>query len=258
MEKQKLWAVLCGVLAVSIVGVLFIGNAKVSDLRITHSKNQSEISQLEADLAEMKEKLDYVPQVKLDEEEQEQVSHSAAELGDAVAGYQNAYAALSASGDRDAFQANVDALDICFTDTSKAARVPWYSGKRPGNWEFVTDGQFKGVNKEVLWLCKSSEDGSLLAYATGVYDSESNLFMDVNFQMSVLGNSEMEPTGEASELIDQNAVNGLAEELSKVETPTERELTEEETTEVKDAQQQLKDLMTKQQNEAEGGTENEN
>ena len=258
MEKQKLWAVLCGVLAVSIVGVLFIGNAKVSDLRITHSKNQSEISQLEADLAEMKEKLDYVPQVKLDDEEQEQVSHSAAELGDAVAGYQNAYAALSASGDRDAFQANVDALDICFTDTSKSARVPWYSGGRPGTWEFVTDGQFKGVNKEVLWLCKSPEDGALLAYATGVYDSEANLFMDVNFQMSILGNSEIEPTGSGSDPIDQNAVNGLAEELSKVETPTERELTEEETTEVKDAQQQLKDLMTKQQNEANGGGENEN
>ena len=96
------------------------------------------------------------------------------------------------------------------------------------------------------------------AYATGVYDSEANLFMDVNFQMSILGNSEIEPTGDGSDLIDQNAVNGLAEDLSKVETPTERELTEEETTEVKDAQQQLKDLMTKQQNEANGGGENEN
>lgn len=255
MDKQKLWAVLCGALAIAFVGVVFVGNGKLGDLKITQTKNQAKIAEMESDIAELKERLEYVPQVKLDAEEQEQVNHSAAELGNAVAGYQNAYAALSASGDRDAFQANVDALDICFTDASKSARVPWYSGSRPGTWTFVTDGQFKGANKEVLWLCQSPDDGALLAYATALYDSSANLFGEVSFQMSMLGNSTTEASGEAPEAgIDEEQVGQLTEQIQKVETPQERELTEEETTQVKDAQQQLKDLMTKQ---AEGGEEDE-
>lgn len=249
MDKQKMWAVFCGVFAIIFVGILFIGNGKLGDLRIEEAKNRSEISEINSELAQLKEELDYVPQVKLDETEQEEISHSAAELGDLVAQYQNTYATLNAVENRDAFQANVDALDACFTEGSKAARVPWYSGGRPGNWTFITDGKFKGVNKEVLWLCQSPEDGSLLAYATALYDSEANRFGDVNFQMSLLGSHSVESSGEAPEepIIDQEQINQMTEQIQQVETPQERELTAEEIEDVKSAQQQLKELMTKEQ-----------
>lgn len=256
MDKAKRWAVLCGVLSVAFIGIIFIGNGRLSDLQIEATKNRSEISELTAELAKLKEQSDYVPSAKLNDEEKEAVSHSAAELGNAIAGYQNAYFSLNASENRDAFQANVDALDICFTDGSKSARVPWYSGKTPGTWTFVTDGEFKGVNKEVLWLCRSTEDGSLLAYATGLYDSELNLVGDVEFQTSILGSQSADATGVTpTPEIDMEQVNQMTEQIANTDVPQERQQTDEELTKLHEAQSKLWEAHMKELEE--GGSDSE-
>lgn len=249
MGNKTIWTGACAALAVSLVGMMFVGNGKLSSLQQKEQKNEAVITELSSKLEDLKAKAELPPPVTLDEGEQAAVTQSAAELGAKVAEYQNKYAGLSASKDRETFSANVEALDACFTEESKAARVPWYSGKRPGVWEFVTDGTFKGDTKEVLWLCRDKDDGSLLAYATGVYESKTKLFGEVSYEMSVLGNASVESsgTGPASSDIDTKQVQDMADSIKEAGDDSERELSEGETVDVKEGQELLREKLAEQE-----------
>ncbi len=249
MGNKTIWTGACAALAVSLVGTMFVGNGKLSSLQQKEQKNEAVITELSSKLEDLKAKAELPPPVTLDEGEQAAVTQSAAELGAKVAEYQNKYAGLSASKDRETFSANVEALDACLTKESKAARVPWYSGKRPGVWEFVTDGTFKGDTKEVLWLCRDKNDGSLLAYATGVYESKTKLFGEVSYEMSVLGNASVDSsgTGPASSDIDTKQVQDLADTIKETGGDEERQLTDGEAVDVKQGQEILREKLAGQE-----------
>lgn len=245
MEKRKLWAVLCGLLAAAFVGVLFVGNGKLGSLQGKSDEYQAKIAELTGKLNEAKEKADYVPPVTLSEKEQAEVTGSAKELGDKVAELQNAYAGLDPAGD--GFTKNVEALDACFAEGSKNARVPWYSGSIKGVWTFITDGTFKGEDKQVLWLCQNPDSGDLVAYATAVFYRESGLFDDVSYEMSLLGNGSVGSSGDQSltGAIDTDAVQDMADAIKGADVPDERELTNDENADVKESQQKLREQMMK-------------
>lgn len=249
MGNKTIWTGACAALIVSLMGTMFVGNGKLSALQQKEQKNEAVITELSSKLEDLKSKAELPPPVTLSDEEQTAVTQSASELGTKVAEYQNKYAGLSASRDRETFSANVGALDACFTEESKAARVPWYSGKRPGVWEFVTDGAFKGDTKEVLWLCRDKDDGSLLAYATGVYESKTKLFGEVSYEMSVLGNASVESsgTGPASSDIDTKQVQDMADSIKEAGDDSERELSEGETVDVKEGQELLREKLAEQE-----------
>ena len=242
MEKQKLWAGACGVLAVLLAGFLFFANGRLSALQDVKAKNQAAISDLKAELEDKKPD-EPEAATPLTEEEQDAAMQSAAELGKKVADCQNAYASLSSAKDKDAFQKNVEAMDACLSEDAKGARVPWYSGG--GRWEFVTDGTFKGESRNVLWLCKDAESGELLAYATAAYHVADQVFSDVSYQMSLLGTGRISSSGTPGGAdVDADKVNDLAGDIADIPT-NERELTDDENANVKDSQQRLREMMEK-------------
>lgn len=257
MEKQKLWSILAAVLGVCFVFLLFFSNSRLTDLRILENKNAAAIAQAKAEL----EELDARPAAKEDKNEGSPGEDAPAdtgllELGNAVSGFQNAYASLNAAEDVDAFSANVEALDGCFTDTDKGARVPWYTGSLPGAWGF-TAGSGRG-----LWLCRSNEGGHLLAYATADYDAEANQFFNVRYEMSIEANGSVK--AEEGKVPDDKVddINNMADTMKNTpapETPgeTDGSPTEPEggqdgdITDIKEAQWRMRQEMM------EGGGKNE-
>lgn len=190
MDKQKLWAVFTAVLGISFVFLLFFSNSRLTDLRLLEERNKSAIAQAKAEL----EELDAGASAKKDggtpadggEKGEEAVPpEGLLELGNTVSDCQNAYASLDAANGGDAFSANVDALDGCFTDSDKGARVPWYTGSLPGTWSFTPDGD-RG-----LWLCRDTETNGLLAYASADYDAGAKQFCNVRYEMTIQANGSV-------------------------------------------------------------------
>lgn len=245
MNHQKRFAIFAAILAAAFAGTVFVSNGQLSSLHVKEQQNDATISELKAEISERQKNAEWEAPPVLSSEDQEKVSHSAAELGDQIANYQNAYAGLDASS-KD-FDANVEALDAFFTEDAKNARTPWYNhAGTPGTWTFVTDGAFEGIEKQVLWLCQDPQTGKLLAYTTAKFHSETNLFDEVSCKMTLEAMHSVKSSGDQSKNsnIDTGAVNQMAEDIKNANVSSERELTDEETEDVKDAQQKLRDKMS--------------
>ena len=65
-------------------------------------------------------------------------------------------------------------LDSYISDGKSSAYWGGY-----GTWEFTTNYLLSGT-QDVLWLCKSSS-GTIMAWATGVYDVETNTFSGIKY-----------------------------------------------------------------------------
>lgn len=256
MDKQKQMKVILWLLIFTFIGVVVFGYGKLSALNVEAARNDSAVATLEREIEGLKKPEETEPEITLGEEEQAVITHSASELGMKVAEYQNVYWNLNASENREAFDVNVAALDACFMETDKTARVPWYSGSLPGVWSFVTNGSFTGDTLGVLWVCKNPDTQDLVAYATATYDSTANAFFDVSYNMSYLGSASVESSGDPGESqtpgIDTGAVNDMVNAIkdSDVETAPE-ELSEEDFEEGRAGQSALRDLMRQEMEDAE-------
>ena len=242
-NRDKRWGIACGILGAVLIGVFLAGNGRLQALSRAEEKNQAEIARLTSDIQQAKESPDYVnPEDILPEKEKEEVSATAKELGEKAAQCQNAYFGMDASSE--GFDANVAAMDACLGEGAKDSRVPWYTGSIPGTWKFVSDGWFKGPDKNVLWLCQNPDDNRLVAYATGVYNKETGLFTEISYTLSLIGSRSVESSGESPDTVTPSDVNDLAGDIAGADGPKERDLTEEEINDVKEAQQRLKEQMT--------------
>lgn len=247
-KKSVLLACIAGVI---LLVVLFTGNSQIASLQAKEQSNAATITRLKGKIEEARQKAAYEPPRELDDEEKDTATYSAKTLGDAVAGYQNAYKDLSAATNREAFDANVKALTACFGESDTSACVPWYSGEKEGVWAFVTDGEFTSTQLGVLWLCRTPDTQELVAYAKGTYDTESGLFFDISYAMTYLGANSVASSGDAPPPVDVGVIDDIAQGISNAEgVPDERELTDEEMGDVWSARQQLKEAMEKEDNNA--------
>lgn len=182
-----------GILIMSAVFLIFgivmavLPNMEREAYEEAYKSNNLLIGDLYDDLAELEEAIENTDDVEIVMANLK----SCAELGKRVADLQTNYQYLSPSEDEAAFMDNVNALDICFDEFHKNARVPWYSVSVPETanwtWEFQSTYEFASRRVNVIWLCYENDTENLLAYATGIYDSDTNLFSDIVYIMTSLG-----------------------------------------------------------------------
>ena len=259
MSKRKPLLIGIGVILAGLMVFFFVLNGRLSDARMREGRNASRISDLTRKLEALK-KEPAAPEGP-SEVEQEEISYSAAALGNQVAELQNKYQ----TGDDGTIG---DALDPCFGESDKNARTPWYfvpsaEDGIPGTWQFVTNGTFHGTSKHVIWLCKSAS-GELLAYATGVYHPDTNVFTDVSWEMSYLAANAVGSSGIPPATTEGN-LDDLIHQMESVAPPVGdgslSESEEQEISDIKDAQEWLREEMQDEANSAyvpEGSDANEN
>lgn len=250
MKEEKKWGiVLIASLAVFLACVM-VSAILPRDLQRQHAANEATISGLEASLEQSDgEPADGETEEGMTQEEKTEALKSATDAGNKVAEYQNAYRDLSARDDREAFDANVNALDALLSENAKNARVPWYQSDLVGTWSFVTDGEFSGDTLGVLWLCQA-EDGKFCAYATGTYEAETGTFSNIQYRMTTeaADNMPFENNGQTDDGTNLT-VDDLQDTIDKINDVDTSDIpdeagTDEERAQNEEAKWKFKEQMT--------------
>lgn len=250
MKEEKKWGiVLIASLAVFLACVM-LSAILPRDLQRQQAANEATISGLEASLEQSDgEPADGETEEGMTQEEEKEALKSATDAGNKVAEYQNAYRDLSARDGREAFDANVNALDALLSENAKNARVPWYQSDLVGTWSFVTDGEFAGDTLGVLWLCQA-EDGKFCAYATGTYEAETGTFSNIQYRMTTeaADNMPFENNGQTDDGTNLT-VDDLQDTIDKINDVDTSDIPDEAGTDEERAQNEegrwkLKEQMT--------------
>lgn len=124
---------------------------------------------------------------------------SCSELGTKIAECQNFYntsdADASSDESRQAIKENAAKMKALFDKCEDKANV-WYTNYS-SEWVFNSTYSFTDTTIPVLWTCLSKSDdettdGSLLAYATGIYNNDTKMFSDIEVHVTRLGSSMQE------------------------------------------------------------------
>ena len=129
-------------------------------------------------------------------------SKSAYAKGSKVASLQNSFwqcyttSTLSGQTISEALTENIVALSEYFDETTAAGTDIWFQPDmtitnltdRLG-WFFVSDIKSSADEFDVLWLCRDS-NGYLVAYATGVFHTDTELFSDIHYGSTSYGRRE--------------------------------------------------------------------
>ena len=242
MKEEKKWGIALLALGVLFIAMVLATNLVPSDLRDQQKANAATLNDLEEDLSGYGE--DGTSSA-MTAEEEETIRNSAAKAGKQVAEYQNAYADLSATEDLDAYGANVEAMGALLSEEAQDARVRWYDSETPGTWRFITNGEFSGDTLGVLWLCENPDDGSLVAYATGTYQADSNTFSSIHYALSseAAANRGYESNGVEDD--GELTVDDLPiDEINNVDTSDIPQQTEEELNDIRSGQEELREKLT--------------
>ncbi|MDO4773315.1 MAG: hypothetical protein Q4A72_07145 [Bacillota bacterium] len=172
--------------------------------------------------------------------------YSASKIGTDVAAYQNKYKDLDFRTQAEAFDANVQKLDKCFSETSKNARTPWYNNKSEAidyEWEFMSTYSFSAEMIDVIWLAKDKRpnNNSVYAYAIGKYDVKNNVFTDMKWANTYLGAKHVGPTPSGKPAEKSEPIEDLVDKINSIEVEG-REQTDEELQSIREAQEMLRQI----------------
>lgn len=175
--------VVCCICIVLGIALIVATNISSSSYESKYLENSSRIGDLQTAYNEAKATVDDMDTVV----EVEVNLKSCADVGQEVADLQTKYQTLSGEDVRD----NALELDKYFAEDSKNSRVSWFtvpdSVGAVYTWEFQSTYGFASKEVDVLWLCRETDSGNLLAYSTGVYDTEQGVFSDIVYRMTTLG-----------------------------------------------------------------------
>lgn len=215
MKKTKSTAtvVICSLCVILGIALAFAVNLTADDYEVNYSANNVQIGDLMEELADLNALIEGADTV-------EYVSTNlsyCADLGKKVAAYQTEYQRIDVEADE--FMDNVYALDACFDESSKNARVPWfYVEPAVGiswTWTFQTTYGFAGDVVDVLWLCHEDVNGDLVAYATGKYYVEAGLFSGIEYHMTTIGSAyAYQATPGVDGSVDDDVSNGVDSNVS--------------------------------------------
>lgn len=250
--NEKVNTIALGVSMVALVGAIAIG-------ALNSISYDSEYSSLSSQYAELQQQYNAIQDRSVEVEEATVILNSAKDAGVAVAAIQNQMtvdSSLIGTEDEHIFVEEANSLTDYFS--SSAACYPWYVTNvlTDFTWEFNTTYSFSASEVPVLWTCYGTishdeigvEDKTvLLAYATGTYSVESGKFVDVNVEITALGESNQtaidgetsnltELTTDADYYVDENGdvVIKHAESDAIIEPETEEEQSTESETESED------------------------
>lgn len=186
------------------------------------------------------------------EEDLKDPLYSASKIGADVAAYQNEYKYLDFRTQREAFDANVQNLDKCFSEASKNARTPWYNNKSEAidyEWEFMSTYSFTSEMIDVIWLAKDKRpnNNSVYAYAIGKYDVKNNVFTDMKWANTYLGAKHVGPTPSGNPTEKSEPIEDLVDKINSVEVKG-REQTDEELQSIREAQEMLRQIEQNKNN----------
>ncbi len=191
-----------------IAAALAIGGLGLSIYGIRKSDEDNKMIQANAKMiAGMKADVDQLQNVETEDAvEIEKKMSSAAKQGEALAEVQNRYKSIRPENG-DALERNVVQAEELLSEDGKDAKVSWYSYTDENLdpvWSFQSTYAFESDRLEVVWLCRNSKDNELMAYATGVYDSNTGKFSDVSWHMTSAGIAAIpgEKEGARSEIDD--------------------------------------------------------
>lgn len=158
-------------------------------------EKQNELATLQGDLDAAKAEAEFNT---VSQEEMEQMAHSAKATGEAVATLENQYMSLmqqkvtnaeEESAQREQLLAMSDQFDGYFGENTDM-RTAWYNWNAEAakgvSWEFCTNYTFTADTMNVLWKCMN-ESGQMLAYATAVYQAETDTFTDAVVHVTAIG-----------------------------------------------------------------------
>ena len=190
MKAKKTWfSIACILLIVLGFGLILYANISKSDYEEQYMANNRTIGDLRDELSVVQRQVNEWDNVNV--EVVKVKVKSCAEIGQKVAELQTKYQILNPAEDEALFLENVDSLDMCFDEFSKNCRVPWYTVAVPGSvqwtWTFQSTYEFSASSTNVIWLCHENESNNLLAYATGVYNADTELFSNIVCVMTSMG-----------------------------------------------------------------------
>lgn len=173
-----------------------------SKLAQTYLENENTISELNEKIAEQQNTEATTEEMVAassteNTEEGSEVLDKASDAGNALSNYQNW---------------NLSVLSVDFTSElesemkqkmsevepylqDKGNRVDWYyyDTSNPNVnpvWSFCTTYSFSGNTVPVLWVCyNQAKDNELLAYAQGTYHADDNMFYDLEYHVTAIGDS---------------------------------------------------------------------
>ena len=118
------------------------------------------------------------------------------EVGNEIANLQNAYIDFRKTGVSEKFGSKENIakeLEKYIAENSiSTGTLPWYESFESNDtvqpvWSYVTTYGFTTDTSKMIWLCKDSSSGSLLAYMTGLYHSDTKLCDNLSLRLTSLG-----------------------------------------------------------------------
>lgn len=132
------------------------------------------------------------------DKEIEAVANSATNAGRAVADLQNRYRRLDVKTQVDEIHQTAEELGKYMDKDSENERVVWFSRydtQKELTWKFMSTYSFTGDTMKVVWECVDS-DGTIYAYATGVYNVKTTKFSEVKHALTSIGGQMVNATVE--------------------------------------------------------------
>lgn len=209
-----------------LFGVVFLvyTNTQVKNMKASMTEIDEEIKQLNADLSALNKDAENEDTV----EEVHVKLNSALDVGRDVASLQTKYNTLNVLDNEAEMKDVAKSIGLYMED--KSNQVPWYPVKSDEiaySWVFHTTYSFSDTTVPVLWTCRSN-NGDLLAYATGTYEVEDNMFSDLEYHITSMGMSHVKTSDDdnydsvssnsvsANELVNM-AINGPTDEADNTE-----------------------------------------
>lgn len=182
-NKKQAVAIVSGIFLSFTVAIgLFVWSdrghqKKVHDLEVA-------IAQAEGNLTKLREQT-----AQINEREVAQTLHSVASTGNEVAKLQNQYA--NTGLDANAVKNVGEKLATFFMEEVKGSgRTPWYMPANPdvrGKWMFLTQYGYVGSEVDAVWVFQDERTQDMLAYAIGIYNSESKAFSQIKVKTTYQG-----------------------------------------------------------------------
>lgn len=176
------------------LGVVFLiaQNVIVSGIAVDYNSNMQSINDAQKNV----DNLRLTPDVSVDDAQV--LLAKATSAGNMISELQMGYSQIDDST-KDGLAATIKHSEkIAAFITEKEKAIPWYYIKTtqvPYVWSFAPTYRFSADKVPVLWTCRSTVDGSLLAYTTGVYDGSIDQFTDIAYHVTTVGGSYAdEPT----------------------------------------------------------------
>lgn len=167
---------------------------------------------------------------------------SAADQGEKLADLQNQFKTIS-TDNKQQLQSVSEQMSGLLGEDDQDKAVIWYANdgaKADPEWKFMTTYAFSADSMDVIWLCRNAEQPSeILAYATGVYNTDDNTFSNLKWYQTSMGT-----WAEDGQDSDTDRILSIVDKINELPPAPDMEIAEEDMAVIGDARGALRDANT--------------